>query len=430
MRFVHLADCHLDGYREEKLNLMSLDNFKYVVDFGMDKKVDFILLAGDLFNSALPKIDVLKDVATELKKLKDVDMPVYFIPGSHDFSPNGKTMLDVLESAGLMKNVFKGNITPSGSLMLNWTVDEKTKAHITGIHGLKGMLDKESYEKLDYSNLNSSEFKIFMFHTAIKEMMPKDLEMMESYSLDILPPGFDYYAGGHVHVRKQVNREQNSVSDCNEKAETELLNTESALLQTGCGCWKNPVIFPGPTFPNNFSELQKLKKGSFVYYEDGKIDLIEIPNKEVQYLEIDCNGKAPSSVEENFELLLEKVELKNKIVLLRFFGTLSEGKTTEINFKNVVKSCMDLGAHIVLKNTNKLESKKIDDIVITEDSVEDIELNTIDSNLNKSKLPEGFDEKELILQLIHLLETEQYDGEKKSTFEERLINDVKRLIKK
>ncbi|MDD3175482.1 MAG: exonuclease SbcCD subunit D [Candidatus Nanoarchaeia archaeon] len=421
MRFVHLADCHLDGYREEKLNLMSLDNFKYIVDFGIDKKVDFILLAGDLFNSALPKIDVLKDVATELKKLKDVDIPVYFIPGSHDFSPNGKTMLDVLESAGLMINVFKGNITPSGSLMLNWTVDEKTKAHITGIHGLKGMLDKESYEKLDYSNLHSSEFKIFMFHTAIKEMMPKDLEMMEAYSMDILPPGFDYYAGGHVHVRSQKRRMQ---LDCNEKAETESLNSEKLHAIN------NNVIYPGPTFPNNFSELQKLKKGSFIYYEDGKIDLIEIPNKEVQYLEIDCNSKTPSSVEENFELLLEKVELKNKIVLLRFFGTLSEGKTTEINFKKLVKACMDLGAHIVLKNTNKLESKKIDDIVITEDSVEDIELNTIDSNLDKSKLPEGFDEKEFILELIRLLETEQYDGEKKSTFEERLINDVKRLIKK
>ena len=35
------------------------------------------------------------------------NIEVYVIPGSHDFSPSGKTMLDVLENSGLVINVNK-----------------------------------------------------------------------------------------------------------------------------------------------------------------------------------------------------------------------------------------------------------------------------------------------------------------------------------
>jgi len=69
----------------------------------LKKKVDFILIAGDLFNTSLPGIDKLKLAVQKLKQLKDNNIPVYIIAGSHDFSPSGKTMLDVLENAGLAR---------------------------------------------------------------------------------------------------------------------------------------------------------------------------------------------------------------------------------------------------------------------------------------------------------------------------------------
>ena len=42
-----------------------------------------------------------------LKKLKDNEIECYIIPGSHDFSPSGKTMIDVFENSGLVINVMK-----------------------------------------------------------------------------------------------------------------------------------------------------------------------------------------------------------------------------------------------------------------------------------------------------------------------------------
>ncbi|MGE0792639.1 MAG: exonuclease SbcCD subunit D [Candidatus Woesearchaeota archaeon] len=416
MKFIHLADCHLDGYREEKLNKLSLDNFEYVMNFSVSESVDFILLAGDLFNTALPKIETLKEVVNILKNVKDKGIMIYFIPGSHDYSPNGKTMLDVLENAGLIKNVFVGKIGSDESLYLDWTIDEKTKAHITGIHGLKGMLDKNYYSKLDYSNLISNEFKIFIFHTAIKEMLPKDLEMIESCSVDILPPGFDYYAGGHVHVRKR------GAGSGEQMLDSDTLGAEDSG-------WKNKVIFPGPTFPNNFAELEKLKYGSFVFFNDGKLTFEKIPSKEVEVLNIDCELRNPNEVQEFIETKIEEIDVKDKIVLMRFSGVLKSGKVSDIDFKLMNKICLDKGAYIVLQNTNKLKSKEFVEVEVSEESSDEIEDKTIFENLNQINLPSDIDEKELILKLMNILDTEQFDGESKTNFTERLIEETKKLIK-
>lgn len=408
MRFIHFADSHLDGYREEKLNKLSLDNFEYVINFAIEKEVDFVLMAGDLFNTALPRIDTLKECVSILKKLSEVNIPMYFIPGSHDYSPNGKTMLDVLEKAGLLINVFQGKITPEGSLMLDWTVDQ-TNTHITGILGKKGMLDKTYYDKLDYNNLQSSSFKIFMFHTAITELKPKELEMMESFSVNTLPPGFNYYAGGHVHVRAQRDRHQGAEQ-----------NTEGKL--------QSPVVYPGPTFPNSFSELEKLKQGSFVYYSNSTYEIKKIPSKEVILLKIDCENKSPLDVDEFVEKIILKTDVKNKIVLIRFEGTLKEGKTSEINFQLMNRNLLDDGAYIVLKNTNKLKTKEFVEMEISEESSEEIETNSIKEHLAQIALPEGYDEINLIHELVKVLDTEQYDGESKTNFNERLITETKKII--
>ena len=80
---------------------------------------------------------MLKSATVKLKELKDKGIPVYLIAGSHDFSPSGKTMLDVLEQAGLFVNVAKG-FDVDGKLKLNFTVDSKTGVKITGLLGKKG----------------------------------------------------------------------------------------------------------------------------------------------------------------------------------------------------------------------------------------------------------------------------------------------------
>jgi exonuclease SbcD len=180
MKFAHMADIHIGSWRDPKLKDLATEAFTKALEISLKKKVDFILISGDLFNTALPGIDSLKSVVKEFKILKEKDVPVYIIPGSHDYSPSGKTMIDVLEEAGLLVNVFKGKVV-DGKLQLKFTKDEKTGAKITGILGRRGTLEKLYYQDLDLEHLEKEKGKkIFMFHTSVTELKPGSKSAMDS----------------------------------------------------------------------------------------------------------------------------------------------------------------------------------------------------------------------------------------------------------
>jgi len=385
MKFIHLADCHLGGWREPKLQELGISSFKRAIDYALQEYVGFVLISGDLFDSALPNIELLKETASELSKLKENDIPVYIIAGSHDFSPSGKTMLDVLEKAGLIENVAKFN-----NNKLEFTHD-RTGTKITGLPGKKGSLDKEYYELLDKTNLeNEKGFKIFMFHNTINEFKPKELENIDGQSLNLLPKNFDYYAGGHVHY----------------------------IFETEKPGYKK-IVYPGPLFPNNFLELEKLKNGGFylVEYKDSKLKTNYVPIEIVKtnsYF-FDANNKIPEMLEKELNSVKNT---KNKIILMRIEGILKSGKTSDINFKKIFDNYKD--AYIILKNTSKFESKEQEEIEIKQGSIEEIE----NSIINDLKL-----DKDLVTKLIHILDIEKEEGEKSLDFENRIIKDAKEVIK-
>ena len=143
MKFAHLADCHVGGWREEKLNKLSVEHFTRAVDICLDENVGFVLISGDLFDVAMPGYDIINEVAKQLARLKEDDVGVYIIPGSHDYSVTGKTALNILESADLCINVCK---LEDNKLHL---VEDKTGVKITGMLGKRGGLEKEDYKKLE-----------------------------------------------------------------------------------------------------------------------------------------------------------------------------------------------------------------------------------------------------------------------------------------
>src|SRR3989344_1576048 len=188
MRYAHLSDLHIGSWRDERMRNVSVSVFLKAMEMCVAEKVDFILFAGDLFNTALPAIEALAIVASKLRELKEMGIPVYIIPGSHDFSMSGKTMLDVLENAGLVVNVCKGEVVDK-KLRLRFTSDVRTGARITGIIGKKGMLDRLFYEDLDRERLEREQgYKIFMFHTALAELRPTHLERMDAPPVSLLAP--------------------------------------------------------------------------------------------------------------------------------------------------------------------------------------------------------------------------------------------------
>ena len=139
MKFAHLADCHIGSWRDPQLRGFGQRAFCEAISKSLDSGVDFILISGDLFHTAQPPMELLRETVLRLKMCKDNGVPVYIISGSHDYSPSGKTMLDVLDAAGLVKNVAQGEEV-DGKLRLRFTVDAKTGAKICGMVGRKGSL--------------------------------------------------------------------------------------------------------------------------------------------------------------------------------------------------------------------------------------------------------------------------------------------------
>ncbi len=387
MKFAHMADCHIGGWREPQLKELSIKAFDIAIDVCIKEHVAFILISGDLFNTALPSIDLLRDAAAILKKAKDHDISVYIIPGSHDFSPSGKTMLDVLEKAGLVENVFKFEDNK-----LAFTED-KTGAKITGVLGKRGGLEKSYYETIDKSNLESEPgFKIFMFHTALTEFNPKGMEKIESQSVAALPKNFNYYAGGHVHFI--FNKKQDD----------------------------NIITFPGPLFPNNFKELEELHNGGF-YIVDNALDFRYIPIilKEVKNLFFDANDKTAEQLRS--EILKHTNDIDDKIITIRIEGVLSSGKPSDIDFKSLLESFSS--SYFVLRNTSKLTSKEFEEIKVDTADVQDVELKLIEQHIGKFPLlgmPKEQEEK-LVLDLIAAFNKEKEEGEKTFDFESRITKD-------
>ncbi len=396
MKFAHMADLHIGSWREPKLRELSAKAFVQALEKAVNLKVDFILFSGDLFNTSLPAMDGLKLVVEKLKWLKDLGIPLYVIAGSHDFSPSGRTMIEVLEKAGLVVNVCKGEVV-DGILKLGFTVDAKTGAKITGMLGRKGMLDKVYYENLDYEHLSAEEgYKIFMFHTAIAELKPKHLEKMEAQPLSLLPKGFDYYAGGHVHHKSEMKYD------------------------------KGLVTMPGALFPNNFAEIEKYSYGGFYLVEDERIEWVPVKLIEHVKMEFDCQHKSAEEVERMILDEIKRKELVNSLVTMRLAGVLGSGRLGDINFKEIFKQIYKKGAYFVMRNTSKLYSAEFEEIKIDQGSVEEVENNLIKEHLGQIKITG--DEAELTKALMKALDTEKKEGEHVDDFEERFKAEVEKVL--
>lgn len=414
MRFAHFADCHIGSWKDPRLSSASTLAFIKAIDICISKSIDFLLISGDLFNTALPSIEHLKLTVEKLKQLKDKNIPVYIIAGSHDYSPSGKSMIEVIKNAGLLTIVSKADIQDN-KLKLKFTTDPKTKIKITGILGKKGGLEKEYYKNLLKDHLKEEPgYKIFMFHTLLTEFKPDNLKESDSHPLSLLPKGFDYYAGGHPHFV--------------------FLKQEKEY---------GHIAYPGPLFPNNFNELEELKRGGFYIIN---IDDIKVSDNETETLTsikwepvqiynvhsiiLDAENKTPEQVNEDLDQAIRKKQFNNTIITIRITGTLISGKLSDINFKDIFEKLYNRSAYFVMKNTNKLHTKEFEEIKVNKSNVEDIESELIKEHLQKIKV-KGLDkdkEMSLTVDLMNILSSEKQEGETISTFEDRIKSETDKIL--
>lgn len=385
-RFAHIADVHLGGWKQQPMQDLNFESFKKTIDICLSSKLEFVLFAGDLFDSAYPPIETLKDTFAQFKRLKDAGLPCFIIAGSHDYSVSGKTFLDVLEKAGFCKNVYNAE-ERENLIILNPTVYGKVA--IYGYPGKKSGLEVQDLKRVKFND-SPGLYKIFMLHTTIDKVagnLP-----IETVNPDRLPKA-DYYAMGHIHVLY------------NEKG----------------------FVYPGPLFPNNFKELEDLKQGTFVIVDTetpSKIQRIKLPTKQIEHFVIEVEDALTGTEKIIYEL--NNRNLRDKIVLLRIYGELKRGKSSDIKFSQIEDFVKTKEAYFLLKNTHDLISQEQElEFNIPEKDSENIEGETIKAYAEKN--PSSFNS--IINELMNVLSTEKQEGETTETFNNRLLQGTKKFFK-
>jgi DNA repair exonuclease SbcCD nuclease subunit len=381
MKFLHMGDCHLGGWRQPELMALNLQSFQIAVDAAIKEKIDFVLIAGDLFDSAYPPIEIIKEAFNEFRRLREANIPVFLIAGSHDYSASGRTFLDVLEKAGFAKNVFQPE-ERNGFIYLHPTIYKNIALY--GYPGKKSALEVEEIARIKLHDAPGL-FKILMLHTALRDAVGS--LPIPAVDQDKLPKA-DYTALAHLHINYN----------------------------------KNGRVYCGPLFPNNAMELEELKGGSYYVADtNGKLERREIKIKPVLVLPIQITNALTATEKISDEI--KKADVKDKIVILNLHGFIETGKLSDIRLNEIEWLAKKQGSYVLLKNLSKLHTKESElRLSLTPESLEEVMIEKF-----SSENPSQFNQ--YIHSLISVLQLDKKEDEKSQTFESRLIEDAKKVLR-
>ncbi len=196
--FLHAADIHLDspltGLSQhdeaptETIRVATRVALTRLVDLAIAEKVDFVLIAGDLYDGDWKDFGTGISFNNEMRRLESQKIPVYLIYGNHDAESR------VTKSLKLQDNV---HVFP--------TKQPDTVHHPTlpvSVHG-QGFATQSVTENLaeKYPPPADNRYNIGLLHTNLG-----DREGHGNYAPSSLPQlvahGYDYWALGHIHIRE------------------------------------------------------------------------------------------------------------------------------------------------------------------------------------------------------------------------------------
>jgi DNA repair exonuclease SbcCD nuclease subunit len=198
MKFIHAADIHLDSpltglsaYSDAPLQVLrnaTRDAFTNLVTEAIERQVDFMVIAGDLYDGTWKDHNTGIYFCREMGRLKRAGIPVYLLFGNHD-----------AESEMTKKLQWPDNVFTFDSRKPETFLIEPLKVALHG-HSFK---DKETTENLviGYPAPRQEMLNIGVLHTALEGNAAHPT--YAPCSLDELhAKGYQYWALGHVHEHR------------------------------------------------------------------------------------------------------------------------------------------------------------------------------------------------------------------------------------
>lgn len=404
-RFAHMADIHLGAHREPALQKLEREAFEWALTKCIERTVDFVLVCGDLFHVGIPDLGVVNSALAKMMEVKRAGIPIYAIYGSHDYTPTGTSVIDILDTAGALTNISKWKIE-QGRLSLDVVTDQKTGAKLAGISARKIGLESRYYEILDRAPLEKLEgFKVFAFHSGITQFRPADLAQMETIDISLLPRGFHYYAGGHIHQRGEY----------------------------GVAGYDR-VVFPGPLFTGYGRDVEETakgeKRGFYVVEFDEDVRRVEfVPVKTFAgaFRALDVGGMNVEDANAKLASTFDNIDVRDRLVAFRVFGELAGGRPSDLEFAAMKSKLADRGAiHVYLNRAGVTTRESLAAQTGAEDPAL-IETRLFEQEAGRVKVEEklltGKNGVETASELLRVLRHGSKATEQKKDYERRMLRD-------
>lgn len=239
VKFIHTADIHLDSPLKglevhddapvEEIRGATRRAFDNLIDLALEEEVDFILIAGDLYDGDWKDYNTGLFFSARMGKLSKSGIKVFIVSGNHDAA---------------------SQLTKTMPLPDNVTLFSPRKPQSVKLDDIGVIIHGQSYshravtENLasQYPQYDSNYFNIGLLHTSLTGR-----EGHEDYAPctmdDLKSKGYDYWALGHVHTREIISEDP----------------------------W---IVFPGNIQGRHIKETGA-KGASLVSVEDGRIVKVE-----------------------------------------------------------------------------------------------------------------------------------------------------------
>jgi DNA repair exonuclease SbcCD nuclease subunit len=203
LQFIHAADIHLDspliglcryeGLPVEQIRLATRDAFDNLIRLAIDRAVDLVLIAGDLYDGDWRDAGTGMFFASRMSRLREHGIRVFLVRGNHDAASQITRSLHLPENV----HVFEGKTASTIRL------DELNVA----VHG-RSYVSQHVHSNLaaGYPAAAPGFFNIGLLHTSVGGFA--DHEPYAPCSLDDLRgKEYDYWALGHVHTTATLSED-------------------------------------------------------------------------------------------------------------------------------------------------------------------------------------------------------------------------------
>jgi exonuclease SbcD len=209
LRFIHAADLHLDTpFRglsnispglHERLQSATFGALERIVDHTINVQADFLVLAGDLYDSRDRSLRALLAFRKQMERLAERDISVYIVHGNHDPLNGWGSEFQLPPNV----TTFSGRTDSEPFIRRGREV-----ARITGVSYTR----ERVLENLaaSFKRMADAPYSVALLHanvggqTGHADYAPATLD-------ELVNSGFDYWALGHVHTRSVLATEPATV---------------------------------------------------------------------------------------------------------------------------------------------------------------------------------------------------------------------------